>query len=82
MPNRIIPISTAGILINLSPLTSIILASSIPLSNISKYVQSLFGLIDSQPIQTPIKAGEVTLPYYEGHYYVAYTSSKKVIILI
>ena len=38
-------------------------------------MQSLFGLMDTQPIQAPIKSGEVTLPFYEGHYYVAYTNS-------
>ena len=37
-------------------------------------IQSLFGLMDTQPIQSPIKSGEMTLPYYEGHYYVAYTN--------
>ena len=31
--------------------------------------------MDTQAIQAPIKSGEMTLPFYEGHYYVAYTNS-------
>ena len=31
--------------------------------------------MSSQVIQKPIKSGEMILPYYEGHYYVAYDVS-------
>ena len=42
---------------------------------LSIYIQNVYGLMDTQPIQTPVKAGEITLPYFEGHYYVAYKDS-------
>ena len=40
--------------------------------------------MDTQPITTPIKSGEMVLPYYEGHYYVSYrngNSDKEEVII-
>ena len=32
--------------------------------------------MDTQPIENPIKSGEMVLPFYEGHYYVAFSNGR------